>query len=217
MGIRASSTTPERKRKMAFSDSPSKDSLPTFVDGVPLWKQLSIRKLNAIMAYIRSITPVKGVGTILTRTAAGTAINVQRTPAAISEEQTFPYKGTDASTGATPRVNIQVGSHNSLMPTISGVPMIDNPILVIGSSAQIVYIQTDWTNRQLQSCLINSSNSISPPANSINSSGTGSAYQTLFYTIVTIDGGVASVSIFPNVLGAQGCQICGTLPLFWGI
>jgi hypothetical protein len=132
--------------------------------------------------------------------------------------QHHPYKGFDASVGSTPKVRIQPGSHNNVVPTIGGVPLTDEPLLTLGTSAKIVYVQIDFdASGGVTDCSINSSNSLTPPSDDVNPDGSGTGYQTLFFVDVSVVSEVASVSCLPNVLGSQGCQICGVNILKWGV
>ena len=69
--------------------SPASAGLPNFRPGQPL---NDAYKLNQLVAYVRSITPQKGVGTFVKRTAAGTTIDAIRKGGGSTETNQTPFQ-----------------------------------------------------------------------------------------------------------------------------
>jgi hypothetical protein len=133
-------------------------------------------------------------------------------PTSVASSASHPYKGFDASSGSNPAVYIQIGSHNSKVPTISGVALsvaLTANLLNLGSTDKIVYVELDVTSGSISAAIVHHSASTGPPSDSV-SGGTGAAYQTLFFTDVAITGGIASVGVSDNVSGAQAYQNCSS-------
>jgi len=158
------------------------------------------------------LQPGKGYG--LRSTIGGTALELFPSKG-VSEtvDGGHPYKGYDFSDGSTPKVAVQYGSHNSIVPTIAGVPLsadLSLNLVTLTTSAKIVYAELSLNGGgSITSASIQSSNSTSPPT-----STNTTAYQTLFGVLVTVTSGVASVAVSDNVLGSQAYQRCGGSHLF---
>lgn len=184
--------------------------LPFFQPGEPLSKQLTANRLNGIIRYIRSITPLQSVGINIKRLPNGLVLDVPRQRGGGSG--LHPYQGLDASVTTTAKVMIQYGTHNGVIPTIDGNPMevdITQNVLTLGGSDTLVYIQCDLdVDFAITSASIHS-------GTSLPTSDDTTAYQTLFAVDIATDGsGNKSVTIADNVLGSQAYQYCGGSHLF---
>lgn len=190
-----------------FSDK----ELPFFQEGKTLESQLTASRMNGIVRYLRSLTPLKGVGTLVRRLPNGFCIDAIRSSGG-SGATIHPYKGFNAGDESNPKVIIQIGSHNDVVPTIDGTPMsanINDNVLTLGGSDQIVYVQLNLNvdTKAIESAEIHSSPDPDPPAGDATT-----AYQTLFF--VSIDGETNAVMVADNVLGSQAFQACGDYYLF---
>jgi len=139
-------------------------------------------------------------------TSGGTSLTAAQ-PRGGSSVSPHPYKGSNASEGSVPKVQIILGTHNGVIPKIDGVPMSTDPtdnILTLGSSDQIVYIELDWDidTGALTECLISSSADLTPPEDTDSTS-----YQILFFVSIDI-GETASVLVTDNVQGSQSASRC---------
>jgi hypothetical protein len=178
--------------------------------------------LSAVANGIQQAQVVSIAGGTLRVGPGGTALGVTPGVGGTAAATTHPYQGSDASVASTPKVTILYGTHASIPPLINGVPINANPadnILTLdGSPSGIVYVQVDFntSGTVLATSSINSSDSGTPPANVVNSDGSGTGYQTLFAWYVTYDAmSNATVTVADNVLGSQSCSICGSGIQFW--
>lgn len=158
-----------------------------------------------------------GRGYSFSRNKGGTTFDINPgIPSTPSIIPGHPYKGYDASTGASPIVSIEYGTHNDVVPTIDSDEMaVDRSLnlVTLSENAKIVYAQLDlgdpWDQYPVNAASIHSSNSTSPP-----DSDEATAYQTLFAVEVTIASGVAQVAVAQNVMGSQIFRRCGPNDLY---
>lgn len=191
--------------------APGNNFLPTFIQNIPLAKQLNVKRLNDMIYFMRSIQPLRGVGTLVKRTPGGTTIDAIAQGGGPAGTPTHPYKGYDASAGAIPKVRVQPGSHNSVVPTIGGIP-IDNPIpplLTVLITDTVVYVQIHLNLDQSIASIEIHSGMTTP----IGGDGI-TAYQALFFIFPVITMGVASCPTMDNVSGSQSYEFCGGDDLF---
>jgi hypothetical protein len=188
---------------------------------------VSARHFTMLIRYCRAIT-MRSSADLLVKTVAGGSSGKPIFPPSRrvlpSAVTPTPYSGQDASDSSGPQVIVIPGAHNSFVPSIDGTPIgpiaagTNPPKLAIDSGAKIVYAQFDFAfgvNNALTIIdgTINSSDSATPPANTVTTSGsggTGTLYQTLFLvSVATGTSGVPSVAIAQIVGGSQGFGICG--------
>jgi hypothetical protein len=145
---------------------------------------------------------------------------------------TFPYQGFDASTGSTPGVTVNPGTHAGFPATIYGTALTDTPapVLTITAGTGVVYAQVDFSydvygNITVTDNMINYSTDSTAPDSTTSPSGsgggTGTLYQSLFAYNATVAGGgsgSASVQIFQYVGGSQNFGVCNdSLQGPWGV
>jgi hypothetical protein len=131
-----------------------------------------------------------------------------------------PYQGVDASKEGTPRVFVQLGSHNGIVPTLHGAPLKVDPkdddnILTLSNSATQVYIQIN-TNANMNSEDYGhiTSAEIKSTDGYVPQNTDSVFYQTLFLVEVKVVDGKATVAVADNVLGSQCFMKCGSEPSF---
>jgi len=172
--------------------------------------EVTTARLNALRDANNMNCLLPGTGYTLKKQPGGTTINIGGRGG--DGSSVHPYQGFDASSGSTAKVTVQYGTHNSVVPTISGTPLsvtLADNLLTLGGSDTIVYIQCDLDgNYQITDASIHS-------GTTLPTSDDTTAYQILFAVAITTDGsGNASVAIAGNVLGSQAFQYCGGSHLF---
>jgi len=132
------------------------------------------------------------------------------------------YYVLDASTGSTPAVSVTPGTHNGVVPTVSGNPINVKigsppayPTLTVGGSDTLLYFQIDYgIYGNITSIEIMSGSTM--PSPSITPNVAGSDYKLLSNISVSIVAGVASVTPYNDgVSGPQGYAQCGYSSNSW--
>ncbi len=197
-------------------ESPANNSLPYFVADMPMDTQLTARRLNAIISYVRSITPTRGKGTLVKRTSAGTTIDAVTASTATVIQ--VPFQLVDATafedSAYVTQVRIIFGTlqdtssgGTSWIPT--GMTEGDNPpyiIEVTGSGSVWLDVTFNTSTGNVTSVAIDFGET--QPSNS-----SGHSYFSLgTYQVNEDENGV-------YVTGAKGdlaCQMCGSALLYGG-
>lgn len=145
-------------------------------------------------------------------TPVGVSLDIRGGRGSATPDNSHPYKGYDASTGASPIINIQYGSHNGIVPEIDSSPMAvsrEDNVLELAESDSIVYVELALdSGHHITDGTIQASSSALPTSDDTT------AYQLLFAVDVSVVSGVASVAIAQNVGGSQAYQYCGGSHLF---
>lgn len=190
----------------------SNGQLPYFQEGKSLESQLTARRLNGMIAYMLSLTPLKGVGCFIGRFPSGFTITVPRKGGGGSAGG-HPYEAFNAS-DTDPKLTFQSGNHLDTMagvtwfPTVSGTPIntIPAPTLTVSISDTVVYFNgtSDASTGIVSAIEINSGTSV-PDATSTN------WYQLISTIAVTGTSGTYTIAILDDgIAGSQVYFKCGT-------
>lgn len=191
-----------------------------FGKGNSLAGEVTADRLNAMVASINKAQITSVVNGTFRSSPKGTAIVCS--PVSNPPQPTHPYKGVDVSADNVPMVTVTPGMHNSVVPTIDGVPITGSgsplvfPALTLGHTDKIVYVEITWVagvgggSPTISVAEISSSSSGVPPNDAIASDGSGTSYQTLFFVNLDFsDSGDLTLTIMDGVSGSQMAQVCG--------
>ena len=196
----------------------STNKLPKFHAGAPLADQLTETTLNQLVEYIRSNTPIAGIGMRITRTASGSICEAARRTSSAGTEL-LPLQPYDASTGSTPGISVWPGtfgqnaeaSSGDSVPTISGT-RIDNatpPVLTVSGSDTVIYLHESVdSSGKITASVVASGTSVP------TSTATDAYVQLCIITVTT--GASASVKCSAiNLSGSQSFELCGGVTPIW--
>lgn len=126
-------------------EAPSASGLPKFKAGGKFEDEFTASRMNAIVDYIRSITPLRGVGTLVKRTAAGTTIDAIKKGAggAASISDLAIYDASTTEDGVTTlKIGVKPGCVTCYRTTDGLQPWPDNFTLASGYKHEFEVTET---------------------------------------------------------------------------
>lgn len=190
----------------------SNGQLPYFQEGKSLESQLTARRLNGMIAYMLSLTPLKGVGCFIGRFPSGFTITVPRRNGG-GTGGGYPYEAFNAS-DTVPKLKFNSGNHldtaiggGTWFPTVDGITIdtIPAPTLTIDPLDTKIYFKgtSDATTGLITAIEVNSGTVL--PINT-----TTNWYQLISTITVTGSSGAYAIAIADDgVSGSQAYQKCG--------
>lgn len=196
-------------------EAPGASGLPKFKAGGRFEDEFTASRMNAIVDYVRASTPLRGVGTLVKRTAAGTTIDAIKNRASAGDSP-HDYTVVDASTDDSLGVTVTPGNHFDtvaaapVIPTIGGVAIntIPAPVLPVTTGDQYITfgIDTGGGGGAILGIVIESYATM--PA----SGGFGGVIYTICSMIT--DDGTNVIPLGGGVSASQVYQNCGDTALF---
>lgn len=194
--------------------NPSSDQLPFFDARAPIEKQLTAQKMNALVAYVRSLAPQMGRGMRFSRLSGGTAYTAARQ---IQYKHQTPFQLYAVSATGTLKVGVLPGYVNGVMPTLGGTALNSTtpPTATISASAWVWLKCVGTFGAPDTYVLTVETTTTSSPPTAEEITGTGFTSCLLIGT-ATVAGGVIT-AIEPFVSSNLGVESYGNVNNWWAL